>query len=104
MTALGVPHFAGRPSTLLLQIIVPTLAGGAGAGAAATGLGGGGEGAWGVGEQAPITRASPAEIRRAGRLNMRDSEGPGATLVRPGPLGQASSRGTSKSNMGRKIC
>ncbi len=90
MTALGVPHFAGRPSTLLRQIIVPTFGGGA---AAAAGLGGGGEGALAAGEHEPTARATPAATRRgAERWRMFDSG------RRRDPFAR------SKFNMTRKIC
>ena len=93
MTALGVPHFAGRPSTLLRQIIVPTFGGGA---AAATGLGAGGfdcDGALAGGEQAETPRATPAaNTQFADQRRMFDSERPREPFAR------------SKFNMTRKIC
>jgi hypothetical protein len=90
MTALGVPHFAGRPSTLLRQIIVPTLGAGA---VATTGLGGGGEGALAAGEHEPTARANAAANRGAAeRWRMFDS----------GRLGDSLAR--SKFNITRKIC
>ena len=93
MTALGVPHFAGRPSTLLRQIIVPTFGGGA---AAATGLGvggDGGEGALAGGEHAEAARATPAaNTQFAGQRRMFDSKRSREPFAR------------SKFNMARKIC
>jgi hypothetical protein len=83
MTALGVPHFTLRPSTLLRQIMTAFLAGGGGAGGG-VGAGAAASRCGEVGREQPAptatATASAADIRTR-RLNWRRPQLRPAVLV-----------------------